>query len=183
MTITLDVTVAGASANSFGTLAEANAYLAARLGSAAWFDQGDIEVQKAALVTAARRLNAEIYRGNRLTATQALPFPRSGLYLGGVVVDTATIPALVKEAQFEEALSLLVAAGADGIVDPMAPTGLEPFKALGVGDIKLDLRDPAPDDASRTLLSIAAYRLLRGWLLTNFVNIAVGARNVRLLRS
>lgn len=182
MTITIDATVAGASANSYILLADADAYFATRLGATKWNDAAP-EIKKAALITAARRINAEIYRGTRVSSTQTLAFPRTGIYNGGVAIDPSSNPSFVIEAQCEEALALLTAAGADGDVDPHAATGLEAFKALGVGDIRLDLRDPTPDDPSRTLASAEAYRLLRPYLLTQLINATVqGPRNVRLLR-
>lgn len=180
MPIDLDPTVAGASATTFGTVAEANAYFALRIGAAAWTGLVDADLKSQALATAAQRITAEVYRGALVSADQALAFPRTGLYRGGQALSTSAIPLDVKHAQFEEAFALLVAA-AGGTADPLASTGLDQFTSIGVGDIRLDLRDPNADAASRTMLSPQAYRLLRPYIITDAAPFT-GARNVRLLR-
>jgi hypothetical protein len=179
--ITLDPTVGGASANSYGSFAEAQSYFATRLGAGAWTNAPDDDTRKAALITATRNIDANIFRGTRLTGDQILAFPRAGLWRGGLALPTDRNPDFVKQAEFEEALALLEAAG-DDINNPTGASGLEQFKSLGVGDIRMDMRDPDPDNPSRTLLSQNAYRLLMPYLLTQYVNEPTGVRNVRILR-
>jgi hypothetical protein len=179
-----DATVAGASANSYVLLAEAAAYFATRLSGSLWTDYAATDaVRIAALVTATRRIDAELYRGTRLTSTQARQFPRIGIYQGGQPIRTDVIPDWLKEATCEEALALAIASGTDNDQNPMAQTGLEQFDALAVGDIRLDLKNTSPNDASTTLLSPQAYRLLRPYLITDVLSEPPsGARNVRLVR-
>lgn len=181
MAIALDPTVGGASSNSLGSLDEATAYFEGRLGSAPW-TAADPDTQTIALITAARSLNAQLYRGAKASAEQAMPFPRVGIYEGGQAIPSTIVPRFAKEAQFEEAFSLLVASQ-NNSANPLAATGLEPFSALAVGDINLTMRDPGTDDASRNLLSPQAYRLLRAYLITDLVSQPPsGTRNVRLVR-
>jgi hypothetical protein len=190
--VTIDPTVAGASANSYVTLAEANSYFASRLGSSAWTDAPDDDTRKAALVTAANRIEAELYRGARATDAQRLAWPRSGVWKTGFALPTDSLPEFVKRAQMEEALALLEAAiDAEGnITNPLAASGTEELKSLGVGNVRLDFRDRDPagdnaaaaDDPSRTFASPQAYRELRPYLLTGTINVPSGVRNVRLLR-
>jgi hypothetical protein len=188
--IAIDATVGAASANSYSTLADADAYFVSRLGGGAWRDVVDDEIRKAALITATSRLDEEIYRGKRATSTQALAWPRVNVYATGVPLPTDAIPMFVKKAMWEQALDLLVKAGqVNASTDPLGPTGLEPFKSLGVGDIKLDLRDPAAtqgnarlaDDPSVTLAA-EAYRQLRAYIITDLNAQQVGMRTFPITR-
>lgn len=75
MAITIDATVGGASANSFVTLVEADAYMTGRLNAALW-DAATDDNKNRALVEATRYLTALTWGGDRVTATQALAWPR-----------------------------------------------------------------------------------------------------------
>lgn len=182
MAITIDATVNGANANSYGLLAEALAYFAERLGGAIFID-ADLEVQKAGLITGTRRIDQELYRGARATSTQALQWGRNGTYSAGHAIPSDIIPAFVKFASFEQGLAFIKAAGVDGAKDPMAATGTEGLKSLDVGNVALVFRDAerAQDDPSRTLAP-AAYRLLRAYLLTETLGSAPGLRTFPILR-
>ena len=176
---TIDATVGGASANSYLELVDARAYYSERLGVPDVVTSASDEVLTLALITAFRRINAEVYRGTRSTIDQAGQFPRTGIYIGGQVTDGM---AIAREAQAEEALALLVAAGADADQNPFAATGLEPFSDIGVGDIRLSMRERDVNDASVTL-SPQAYRLLRPYIITTALSgPPAGARAVRLWR-
>lgn len=107
MTATIDATVGGATANSYGTLAEGNSYFEGRTNCAEWTDATDT-VKKAALITATWKLDAESYSGYRATSTQALRWPRIGAKDDeGFYIVSTLIPAWLKIAQFELALWLL----------------------------------------------------------------------------
>lgn len=180
MAITLITTPGDASSNSFVELGEASAYFTTRLGGAAW--PADAESQAIALITAARSLNAQVYRGSKTSPEQALPFPRLGIWEGGQPIPSDGVPRFAKEAQMEEALALYLASQTN-TADPLKATGLEPFSQLQVGDINLTMRDPGTNDASRNLLSPHAYRLLRPYLVTELLSQPPnGTRNVRLVR-
>jgi hypothetical protein len=190
--INIDPTVGGASANSYVTLAEANSYFASRLGTTAW-DNADADTRSKALIMAANRIEAELYRGTRVSADQRLAWPRAGVWLAGLALASTAVPALVKQAQMEEALALLdqnTDEETGDIANPFAPSGTENLKSLRAGDIDLEFRDrdasgdnpSAADDPSQTFASPQAYRLLRPYLVTQFVNTPSGARNVRLTR-
>jgi len=156
MAITLVETVGSDTANTWATLAEAEAYLEGRPNSTAW-ESADEEDQKAALVAAARRLSLERYRGLPVTATQALAFPRTGLYddLGNEFASTA-IPPGVKSAQIEEALAF--------IVSPSRQDGsaLAGFDSIRIGPIALDTRAAAASTGALTSLAgrfLSRYRI------------------------
>lgn len=125
MAITLDVTVGGASANSFVTAAEMAAYMGTRLNASAWLD-ADADTQRSALVEAGRELNVLGWAGRRTTVTQAMAWPR--LYCpnpdapsGTTYYDDDVVPQRVKDAQMELAWQLVRSADTDLVsADPTA---------------------------------------------------------------
>lgn len=75
MAIVIDATVGGASANSFVTLVQAQAYMSARLNSGAW-DNATPDQQNRSLVSATQELSMLDWASRRATTTQALSWPR-----------------------------------------------------------------------------------------------------------
>lgn len=125
MAVTVDATVGGASSNSFVTVAEADAYLEARLNSAAW--TGDT-AKKQAVIEATRELNRLDWAGQRVDTTQALSWPRDEVEdpdspTLGEYVDNTIVPLRVKEATYELALEFLRAGTTDLAALP-ATTGV-----------------------------------------------------------
>lgn len=115
MPIDIVATVGAADANSFVTIAEADAYLAARLNSSAWTGT---EPKKQAVVEATRELSAMAYLGNRVDAVQALSWPRfNARNPDGVssldVFAIDVLPQRVKDATCELALEFLKAGTTD----------------------------------------------------------------------
>lgn len=106
--MTLIVTPGGADSNSYATLAEANEYHVARLHNADWTDATDI-VKEAALIWAARTLDANMYwNGRRTTEEQALDWPRYGVTdKDDYFIDDDIVPIEVKNAQSELAFLLI----------------------------------------------------------------------------
>ena len=81
MAITLDATVGGANANTYITLADANSFIEGLVLSddaAAW-DGSSNDNKNRALFTAAQRIDREKFLGARVSDTQALEWPRSGV--------------------------------------------------------------------------------------------------------
>lgn len=121
MTITIVADVGSASANSFVTVDEADAYLATRLNSSAWTGT---EPKKQALCEATRDISAIVYQGWRVNDAQALSWPRfqapnpdaSGS-LGYATYATyyleTMIPQRIKDATCELALEFLRAGTSD----------------------------------------------------------------------
>lgn len=182
-------------ANSYCDDAFAQAYFDTRLNATAWSGAGD--KQETALLMACNRLEQEKYKGTRTTAAQALKFPRIGLVDDdGMAVDSDVVPLVVKQAQCEYALDLLIG-------DTTRGTGLEQFKSLAVSSIRLDMRDPItsksdtpsqyptiPGDPASTLavnrsqMPMQVQRLLRNWLITDIPQGAhSGWATVRLSKS
>lgn len=171
-------TVGSASANTYATLAEAEAYFASRLNTDgrldAWTDAVE-ENKKRALVQAARRLDQERFQGSPVnplngtstSTTQALQWPRYNTCdANGWSYEGTMIPPCVKDAQCEIALDFL---NADA--DPFANSGLESFEEMTVGPIKLRPRESFPAGG----LADHVRRLLRPVLVG-------GAGSVRLVR-
>lgn len=161
----LDATVGGASANSYGTLVEADAYFADRPESDDWDALG--AAQESWLIAATDALERLTYQGDRTTSTQALSFPRANVVVDGIIINSWTIPARLKRAQFMWAL--LLSAESDHLAD----TGLEDFERLKVDVIELVPRKGAragtiPDNVSREVAPLRAttsryqFRMARG---------------------
>lgn len=79
MAITIDATIGGASSNSLATETQLTTYAETRLGAEAILANADGEDVPRALVMATDRLCREQWRGQRVTTTQRLAHPRSGL--------------------------------------------------------------------------------------------------------
>jgi hypothetical protein len=117
MALTIDATVGGADANSFGTLNEADAYMESRLNASAWESDASTDDKNRALAEATRELSSLPWQGVRASDTQALAWPRelvrdpddpSHNYF-----DRDEIPARVKRATFELALAFIKAGTTD----------------------------------------------------------------------
>lgn len=97
-----------ATANSYTTLAEADAYLERHLYADAWTN-ADEDRRVSALVWATQLLDERMeWAGIPATTTQALCWPRDEAYDRlGIVVSTTVVPVPVKRATAELARSLL----------------------------------------------------------------------------
>lgn len=95
-------------ANTYASLAEFNAYAAARVPALAWFTTATDPQKEAALQAAARELDACFaWTGSAVDEVQALTWPRSGMLTrNGFAIATTVIPQDLKNAQCEFALQL-----------------------------------------------------------------------------
>lgn len=164
----IDPTVGGADANSFVTLAEMDAFAAEEIGMSAWVDARaeSPSPAEAILISAARRVSQEKFRGIKSSSTQALAFPRDGLTdEDGYSIGADVIPERAKRAQMKLAAVL---AGDD---EWLADTGLLAFSRAKVGPIEVDIRaapsGDLPADVRRELApfifgSAINFRILRG---------------------
>ena len=105
MAATIDATLKGASANSYVTLAEANAYFETTPNDTNWNNKND-DKKNRALITATRYINDFEFYGKRCTLAQALKWPRKDYKVDGVKIDCTFIPDEVKVATFELARAL-----------------------------------------------------------------------------
>ena len=147
-----EATAGGASANSYITLAAADAYVEAMISSAdvsAWSTGAD-DLRNRALTAAAQRLDRERFIGARADDTQALQWPRTGVRKPDTYVNTyatgfpfrisedyftdSEIPDQIKRAQVELAVYL------KNNVEGISLGGLEDFKNVKIGSL-----DVTPD--------------------------------------
>lgn len=99
-----------ANANSYASVAEATTFFEGHLYGSAWTD-ADAATQAAALVMATRTLDTLVeWSGAVVTSTQALQWPRSGMYYRNRVypIPNTEVPADLKNAVAEFARQLIV---------------------------------------------------------------------------
>ena len=149
MAVTIDATAGGASANSYITLAAADAYVEAMISSTdvgKWSTGAD-DLRNRALTAAAQRLDRERFIGARATDTQALQWPRTGVRKPDTYVNTYAsgfpfrisddyftdeeIPDQIKRAQIE--LAVYLKNNTDGI----SLSGLNDFKTVQIGSLSV----------------------------------------------
>lgn len=105
-------------ANTYGTLEEVRAFALARGVSLSATDSVlDSQMIKAVDYLESKRAR---YQGNKINASQALQFPRSGVVIDGFDIAAESTPALLKPAQFQ--LVMQIHAGVD-----LMPTSTGPF--------------------------------------------------------
>lgn len=104
----LDVTVGGASSDSYVSLAEAATYFGARFGTDAWDALSDANKEKA-LKQATREVDSHLFLGRRNYWSQALQFPRAYPYHREEPRQSTAveIPTSVKHATCEQALFIV----------------------------------------------------------------------------
>lgn len=146
----LDATIGGSSSTSYVTLTEANDYFSDRLNVTEW-DAADNETREKALITATRRIDEETFRGLKASTTQALKWPRVGVYdEDGLIFASDSIPERVKQATFMAALELLKA-------DYLAESYLGNYEFMSAGNFQF--KQFTPLSAGR--LPAEAVRLLQ----------------------
>jgi len=93
MAIVLDATTGGASANSYLTLAEAQAIVDGMVIDAdvQHWGSGNTDSRNRALFTATQRLDRERFLGARATDTQALQWPRTGVRKPDTYINTYAV--------------------------------------------------------------------------------------------
>jgi hypothetical protein len=147
MAITIDATVGGANANSYLTLADAEAIIEGLVQDAdvtAW-SSATTDQKNRALFTATQRLDRERYLGARATDTQALQWPRTGVRKPDTYINTyavgfpfrittdyytdTEIPDQIKKAQAIMAVYL------HNNPDGLGLSGLEDYKNVKIGSI------------------------------------------------
>jgi hypothetical protein len=175
VTIAIVATVGGASANSFVTVAVADAYLEMRRNASAWNDDDVDDDKMQALCEATRELSAIAWQGSRVTSTQALAWPRSGAVnpdgtCSGEYYDEAVIPQRIKDATCELALEFLKA----GTTDLAAASSTDGIKEKTVDVLTTVYADPS--QRAQGLARFPRVMKLIGPLLE------IGSGQVRLVR-
>jgi len=129
---TINATLSSASANSYVTLADANAYFETVPDSSTWTNKTDDQKNRA-LISATRWIDSLNYYGDRCDEDQALKWPRNNYDVDGVELECSLIPNDVKYATYELARALANDTGA--ITDSTGTTGL--YDEVQLGDLRV----------------------------------------------
>jgi len=147
MAVVIDATVGGANANSYLTLAQAQAIIDGFVEDAdvQHWNSGNTDSRNRALFTATQRLDRERFLGARATDTQALQWPRTGVRKPDTYINTyavgfpfrittdyftdTEIPTQIKYAQAVLAVFLHNNTSALGL------SGLEDYKNVKIGSL------------------------------------------------
>ena len=105
MAATINATLSSASANSYVTLAEADAYFETVPSSTQWDNKQD-DKKNRALIAATRWIDSFVFFGDRCDHGQALKFPRNNYQVDDVELACTAIPNNIKYAQYELARAL-----------------------------------------------------------------------------
>ena len=141
--MTLDATLGGASANSYVTVAEADAYFATSFGRTAWVSALPAN-KEIVLIESTRLLDLLVsWKGYVKSDTQALRWPRTyvpnidGRYNGVGTIESyisdSTVPKDIKNAVFELAYSLLSNGGFQASENELSK--------VKVGPVSIDFSD------------------------------------------
>lgn len=103
------------------------------------------------LTTALDWVELQSYQGQRTESTQPLSWPRTGVYIDGVLQDSATVPGLVEE------LQMRVAADMDAGSDPLGVSGqtVQSETVFGAVSVTYASGSYQPRTSSQTSLILA----------------------------
>jgi hypothetical protein len=128
----IDATLGGASANSYVTLADADAYFETTPDSSTWTDKTNDQKNRA-LISATRWIDALSFYGDRCSTTQALKWPREDYTVDGIDLACTLIPVGIEVATYELARAL--ANDTDAITGSTGTTGI--YDQVELGDLKV----------------------------------------------
>lgn len=132
MAATIDATLQGASANSYVTLAEANAYFETTPDDSTWVNKTDDQKNRA-IISATRFIDDFEFYGDRCTTTQALKWPRKNYTVDGIKLECTLIPDEVKVGTFELARAL--ANNPDALTGSKGTDGT--YEEVKLGDLEV----------------------------------------------
>ena len=136
MAAVIDATIGGASANSYVTLADADAYFETTPDATNWDDKTNDQKNRA-LISATRWIDALSFYGKRCSETQALKWPREDYKVDGIELACTLIPVGVEIATYELARAL--ANDTDAITGSTGTTGL--YDEVKLGDLQVRYKD------------------------------------------
>jgi hypothetical protein len=128
----INAILSSATANSYVTLAEANAYFETVPDSTSWDNKTDDQKNRA-LISATRWIDSLNFYGDRCDAGQALKWPRNNYEVDLIPLDCALIPQDIKYGTFELARAL--ANDTDAVTGNTGTTGL--FDQVELGELKV----------------------------------------------
>jgi hypothetical protein len=125
---TIDATLGGVSANSYVTLAAADAYFETVPDSSTWTTK-TTDQKNRALISATRWIDSLSFYGNRCSDTQALKWPREDYKVDKVELSCTLIPEPIKTATYE--LARAFANDTNAITGTTGTTGIPDEVELG----------------------------------------------------
>jgi hypothetical protein len=128
----IDATLGGASANSYVTLADADAYFETTPDATNWDDKTDDQKNRA-LISATRWIDALSFYGKRCSETQALKWPRKDYKVDGIELACTLIPIGIEVATYE--LARAFANDTDAITGSTGTTGI--YDQVELGELKV----------------------------------------------
>lgn len=132
MAATINATLKGENANSFVTLAEANAYFETVPSSTTWDDKTDDQKNRA-IISATRWIDSLNFYGDRCSNNQALSWPRNNYHVDRVELTCSAIPTDIKYATYELARAL--ANDTDAVTGNTGTEGL--YEEVELGELKV----------------------------------------------
>ena len=136
MAATINATLSSASANSYVTLAEADAYFETVPDATTWDNKLD-DARNRALIAATRWIDSFVFFGDRCDHGQALKFPRNNYQVDDVELACTAIPNNIKYAQYELARAL--ANDTDAMTGNVGTNGNIAEAKLGDLEVKYNL--------------------------------------------
>jgi hypothetical protein len=128
----VDATLSGASANSYVTLADADAYFETTPDATNWDDKTNDQKNRA-LISATRWIDALSFYGKRCSETQALKWPREDYKVDGIELACTLIPVGIEVATYE--LARAFANDTDAITGSTGTTGI--YDQVELGELKV----------------------------------------------
>lgn len=132
MPATINATLSSASANSYVTLADANAYFETVPSSSTWTDKTDDQKNRA-LISATRWIDTLNFYGDRCDAGQSLKWPRTNYDVDNITLECTLIPNDIKYATYELARAL--ANDTDAVTGNTGTNGI--YDQVELGDLKV----------------------------------------------
>ena len=133
MAATINATLKSATANSYVTLAEADAYFETTPSSTQWDNKQD-DKKNRALISATGWIDTLIFYGDRCDSNQALKWPRNNYHVDRVELTCSAIPSAIKKATYLLAFEL--ANDTDAITGSTGDTGL--YKSVKLGEMEIE---------------------------------------------
>jgi hypothetical protein len=159
--MTLVTTIGSASANSYNSLTQLDAYAETTEWAADW-DATDDDAKEIFAMRAARALDTLPFLGTVIDIVQALQFPREGITdpTGALYVTTAYPAAIVRA---HAHLTVYFSSLEDG-AEPFNVDETSKFSSLSVGPVSMDFRPSTGPDGGTFLATVIA-PMLRPWKL------------------
>ena len=136
MAAVIDATLGGASANSYVTLADADAYFETVPDSTDWVSKSTDQKNRA-LISATRWIDVLSFYGKRCSETQALKWPRKEYEVDGIELACTLIPFGIEVATYE--LARAFANDTDAITGSTGTTGL--YDEVKLGDLQVKYKN------------------------------------------